>query len=114
MLAIMDPEIEFRTVSGLGLMGETGHGADAVLGWFDQMDEDDSWLLASPRTIEDIGDGWVIAVGTASEKARGGGRFAATVAWLFKIRDGRMQSAIGYPSADEARRAVEERRSGLA
>ena len=108
VLALVHPDVEFRYVSGLGLTGETHRGAGAAMDWFDQMDEGDSWLLASPRTIEDMGDGWVLAAGTMSEKARGGGRFAAIVAWLFRIREGRIQSAIAYPSEGEARQALED------
>jgi ketosteroid isomerase-like protein len=108
VLAVIHPDVEFRAVSGLGLIGETRRGAQAALDWFDEMDQDDSWLLASPRTIEDMGNGWVLAAGTMSEKARGGGRFAAIVAWLFRVREGRIQSAIGYPSEGEARRALRD------
>jgi ketosteroid isomerase-like protein len=106
VLAISDPDVEFRAVTGLGLMGETRRGAAEVLKWFDEMDRADNWLLASPRTIEEMGDGWVLVSGTAAERARGGGHFAATVAWLFKVRDGRILSAIGYPSEAEARRML--------
>lgn len=106
MLALIDPDVEFRPATGLGLMGETRRGADEALRWFDEMDEADSWLLASARRIEEMGDGWVLVTGTASERARGGGRFAASVAWLFKVRDGRILSSIGYRTESEARRAL--------
>jgi ketosteroid isomerase-like protein len=106
MLALIHPDVEFRAVSGLGLIGETRRGSDAALDWFNEMDEADSWLLASPRTIEDMGDGWVLVAGTMSEKARGGGRFAASVAWLFRVRDGLIRSAIAYQSEAEARRSL--------
>jgi ketosteroid isomerase-like protein len=106
MLALIHPDVEFRAVSGLGLIGETRRGSDAALDWFNEMDEADSWLLASPRTIEDMGDGWVLVSGTMSEKARGGGRFAASVAWLFRVRDGLIRSAIAYQSEAEARRSL--------
>jgi ketosteroid isomerase-like protein len=108
MLGVIHPDVEFRAVSGLGLIGETRHGAEGALAWFAEMDEADNWLLASPRTIEDMGDGWVLAAGTMSEKARGGGRFAAIVAWLFKVHEGRIQSAIAYPSEAQARRALQD------
>ena len=108
VLAVIHPDLEFRAVSGLGLIGETRRGVDELLTWFAEMDEADSWLLASPRTIEDMGDGWVLAAGTMSEKARGGGRFAAIVAWVFSVREGRIQSAIAYPSEAEARRALQD------
>lgn len=106
VLAIIDPDVEFRAVTGLGLMGETRRGAAEVLKWFDEMDRADNWLLATPSRIEDVGEGWVLVTGTASERARAGGRFAAAVAWLFQIRDGLILSAIGYPSEDEARETL--------
>jgi ketosteroid isomerase-like protein len=55
-----------------------------------------------------MGDGWVLVSGTTSEKTRGGGRFAAAVAWVFRVRDGLIQSAIGYPNVDEARKALQD------
>jgi ketosteroid isomerase-like protein len=106
--AIADPDVEFRVVNALGLTQQNNRGIGAVMEWWDEMDRTDSWLLASPRTIEDMGDGWVLVSGTTSEEARGGGRYAASVAWLFRIRAGLIQSAIGYPNVDEARRALED------
>ena len=106
--SISDPDVEFRTVDALGLVGDTRRGLDAVMEWWDQMDSSDSWLRASPRTIEDMGAGWVLVSGTQAEKGRTGGRFAASVAWLFKVRDGLIVSAIGYASDADARRALEE------
>ena len=103
---LADPEVEFRVVNALGLIQENHRGIGAVMDWWDDMDRTDSWLLASPRTIEDMGNGWVLVSGTMSEKTRGGGRFAASVAWLFRVRGGLIQSAIGYPSPDEARKAL--------
>ena len=104
--SISDPDVEFRTVDALGLVGDTRRGLDAVMEWWDQMDSSDSWLRASPRTIEDMGAGWVLVVGTMSETGQSGGRVGASVAWLFRVCDGLLSAAIGFPNETEARRAL--------
>jgi ketosteroid isomerase-like protein len=111
LMALLDPDIEFQPVNALGLAEQTGHGHEDAREWMDEIDREgtEPWLY--PRTIEHLGRGVVLVTGIASEKARAGERFAASVAWLVTVRDGRIVSSYGYPTETAARRAVAEMRS---
>jgi ketosteroid isomerase-like protein len=108
LLALLDPELEFRPVNALGLTEGTGRGHEAVLLWMAGIDRAGTEPLASPRTIEMVGADVVLAAGVLSERGLGGGRFAASVAWLFRVRDGLIVSAFGYSSEAAARRALHD------
>ncbi len=108
LLVLLDPQIEFRPVNALGLTEGSGRGHEAVLLWMEGIDRAGTEPLASPRTIEMVGADMVLAAGVLSERGLGGGRFAASVAWLFRVRDGLIVSAFGYSSETAARRALHD------
>jgi ketosteroid isomerase-like protein len=110
LLDLLDPELEFRPVTALGLTAPTGHGHRAIEMWMDGIARSGAEPLAVPRTIELVGDELVLAAGVLSERGRMAGRFAASVAWVFRVRHGRIVSAFGYPSEAAARRAIREGR----
>jgi len=110
LLALLDPELEFRPVTALGLTAPTGHGHRAIQQWIEGIDRSGAEPLAVPRAIERVGDDLVLASGVLSERGRMSGRFAASVAWVFQVRDGRIVSAFGYPSEAAARRAISDGR----
>ncbi len=110
LLDLLDPELEFRPVTALGLTAPTGHGHRAIELWMDGMDRSRAEPLAVPRTIERISDELVLAAGVVSERGRMAGRFAASVAWVFRVRGARIVSAFGYPSEAAARRAISDGR----
>jgi ketosteroid isomerase-like protein len=110
LLELLDPQLEFRPVTALGLAAPTGRGHGAIELWMERIDRSGAEPLAVPRVIEAVGEDQVLAVGILSERGRMSGRFAASVAWVFRVRDGRIVSAFGYPSESAARRAISDGR----
>ena len=101
--------LELRPVDGLGLVGETLHGIDAAGDWLRRRDALGHSASVWPRTLEEAGPDLVLGVGVVSEPGRTGHGFAATVAWVWHIRDGRIDCVHGYPSEAAARRALSDR-----
>jgi len=95
-----------RPVDGLGLVGETIQGFDAARDWVGRRRqlgyEVSIWL----RTLEEVSPGTVLGVGVVSERGRTGHGYAATVAWIWHLTDGRIDSVRGYPNEQAARRAL--------
>lgn len=106
--ALLDPDVEFRPVDALGLVGVTGHGLRALRALLEELERGGSAPMATPRTIEVVDDELVLAVGVISERGQVGGRFASAVAWLFRVREGRILAVFGYPSEAAARRALKD------
>jgi ketosteroid isomerase-like protein len=100
---------ELRPVDGLGLVGETLHGIEAVDEWTSARDALGHSASIWPRTLEEVAPDLVLGVGVVSDPGRVGHGFAATVAWLWHIRDGRIDCVHGYPSEAAARRALSDR-----
>ncbi len=107
--AICDPELEFRPVDGLGLVGDVIHGLDAACSWVQQRHSAGFSVSIWLRTLEQVSDDCVLGVGVVSERGRTGGGYAATVAWTWRVRDGCICSVFGYPGEADARRALSER-----
>jgi ketosteroid isomerase-like protein len=106
---LVHPDVEFRPVDGLGLVGETVYGISAVRAWLDAGGRRFSRNHEiSVRRMEQLDGERVLAVGVVSEQGRTGGSFAATVAWVWQVSDGRVRSFRGYPSEADARRALSE------
>jgi ketosteroid isomerase-like protein len=101
--------LELRPVDALGLVGETLDGFDAACGWVlrrrDLGYEVSIWV----RTLEEVTPDTVLGVGVVSEHGRTGHGYAATVAWIWHIRDGLIDHVHGYSSEAAARRALSGR-----
>ncbi len=95
-------------MDALGLIGGTGYGLDALHALLEELERGGSAPMAVPRTIEVIDDELVLAVGVISERGQVGGRFASAVAWLFRVREGRILAVFGYPTEAAARRALKD------
>jgi ketosteroid isomerase-like protein len=98
-------ELEVQPVDALGLVGDTLHGFDAVRDWIRRCSERGLNSTVWLRTLEQVGGDRVLGVGVVSERGRG---CAATVAWVWYVRDGLIQSVCGYPSEAAARRSLGE------
>jgi ketosteroid isomerase-like protein len=104
---IVDSNVEYRPVDGLGLVGETLHGVAAVRAWFESGGRRFAHeQVMHVRHMEQVDAERVLAVGLVSERGRTGGAFAATVAWVWHVSDGRIRVLRGYPSEADARRAL--------
>jgi ketosteroid isomerase-like protein len=108
LLTLLDTDLEFRPVNALGVMGGTGYGRDAFVEWTHALDREGSAFVASPRRLELVADEIVLVTGVVSQVGQVGGRFASAVAWLFRVRDGRILAAFGYTSEGAARRALND------
>jgi ketosteroid isomerase-like protein len=108
LLGMLDADLEFRPVDALGVIGGTGYGRDALYEWAQTLDRGGSAFVASPRRLEIVTDEIVLVTGVVSQVGQVGGRFAAAVAWLFRVRDGRILAAFGYTSEAAARRALND------
>jgi len=104
--ALCHDSLEFRPVDALGLLGEAMHGFDTACAWVARRENlgyaASMWL----RTLEDVGPDHVLGVGVVSERGRTGHGYAATVAWIWRVRDGRIDCVHGYTSEAAARRAL--------
>lgn len=98
-------DLELRPVDALGLVGDTLHGFDSAREWKRRCNEHGFNVTVWLRTLEDVGGGRVLGVGVVSESGRG---CAATVAWVWYVRDGLIHSVCGYPSEAAARRSLAE------
>jgi ketosteroid isomerase-like protein len=106
---LVHPNVEFRPVDGLGLVGETVHGVAGVRAWLESGGRRFSGEHAiQVRRMEQIDAHHVLAVGVVSQQGRTGGCYAATVAWIWRVSDGLVRSFCGYPSEADARRALSE------
>jgi ketosteroid isomerase-like protein len=98
--------MEIRPVDGLGLVGETLHGFDTACEWVKRREtlgyDASVWL----RTLEEVDPDLVLGVGVVSEQGRTGNGYAATVAWIWHISEGRIDWVHGYPSEAAARRSL--------
>lgn len=108
LLPLLDADLEFRPVDALGVIGGTGYGRDAFCEWARALDRDGRSFVASPRRLEIVSNELVMVTGVVSQVGQVGGRFAAAVAWLFRVRDGRILAAFGYTSEAAARRALND------
>ncbi len=101
--------LEVRPVDALGFVSETLHGFDAARDWVRRRRalgyEVSIWI----RTLEAVSDDTVLGVGVVSEHGRTGNGYAATVAWVWHVRDGRIDCVYGYPSEAAARRGLNGR-----
>jgi ketosteroid isomerase-like protein len=104
-----DPDLEFRPVDGLGLVGDVIHGLEPACAWVEARYSAGFSVSIWLRTLERVSDDCVLGVGVVSERGRTGGGYAATVAWTWRVRDGSICSVFGYPSEAEARRSLSER-----
>jgi len=104
-------ELEVQPVDALGLVGDTLHGFDALRDWMRRSDEHGFNVTVWLRTLEPVGCDRVLGVGVVSERGRG---CAATVAWVWYVRDGLIHSVCGYPSEAAARRSLGEATRGRA
>ena len=91
-----------------GLIGGTGHGLRRCARCWEELERGGSARVVVPRTIEVVDDELVLAVGVISERGQVGGRFASAVAWLFRVREGRILAVFGYPTEAAARRALRD------
>jgi ketosteroid isomerase-like protein len=106
--SICDRSLELRPVDGLGLVGDTLHGLDATCQWLERRYPSDYRVSISLGTLEQVSSGCVLVVGVVSERGRTDRGYAANVAWVWRVRDGRIQSVHGYPSEADARRALSD------
>jgi ketosteroid isomerase-like protein len=106
LLELFDQSIEFRPVDGLGLVGDTVRGLDAACEWLERRDGEGIEITVWLRTLEQFSSDQVLCVGVVSERGRAGRGYAATVAWICTVHDGRVQAIVGYPSEAAARRAL--------
>jgi ketosteroid isomerase-like protein len=98
-------DLELRPVDALGLVGDALRGLDSVREWTRRCNEHGFNVTVWLRTLEEVGGGRVLGVGVVSERGRG---CAATVAWVWYVRDGLIHSVWGYPSESAARRSLGE------
>ena len=100
-------------MDAFGLIGGTGYGLQALRALLEELERGGSARWSVPRTIEVVDDELVLAVGVISERGQVGGRFASAVAWLFRVREGRILAVFGYPTEAAARRRAEGLELGL-
>jgi ketosteroid isomerase-like protein len=93
--------LELRPVDALGLVGDTLSGFDAACDWVREHSELGYHVTVWLRTLERVAGDSVLGVGVVAERGRG---CAATVAWVWHVRDGLIDSVCGYPSEAAARR----------
>jgi ketosteroid isomerase-like protein len=96
------PTLELRPVDALGLVGDPLRGFDAACRWVKERDEGGYRVTVWPRTLECIGPDHVLGVGVVSAHEQG---CAATVAWIWHVRDGLIDSVTGYSNEAAARRS---------
>jgi hypothetical protein len=96
------PTLELRPVDALGLVGDPLQGFDAACDWVKERDQGGYNVTVWLRTLERIGPDHVLGVGVVAEHEQG---CAATVAWIWHVRDGLIDSVSGYPSEAAARRS---------
>jgi ketosteroid isomerase-like protein len=104
--ALCDDSLEFRPVDALGLVGEAMHGFDTACDWVARREELGYVATIWLRTLEEVGSDRVLGVGVVSERGRTGHGYAATVAWIWRVYDGRIDCVHGYPSEAAARRSL--------
>ena len=77
-------------MDALGLVGDTLHGFDSACDWVREHDERGYSVTVWLRTLRQVTDQHVLGVGMVAER---GGGCAATVAWVWHVRDGLMEKA---------------------
>lgn len=97
------PTLELRPVDGLGLVGDPLHGFEAACEWIKERDDAGYNVTIWLRTLERVGSDHVLGVGVVAERGQG---CAATVAWVWHVRDGLIDSVWGFPSEAAARRSL--------
>ena len=97
--------IEVQPVDALGLVGDTLNGFDAARDWMARCNKRGLNVKIWLRTLEEASCGRVLGVGVVSEKGRG---CAATVAWIWHVRDDLIDWVRGYPNEAAARRALSD------
>jgi ketosteroid isomerase-like protein len=101
--------LELRPVDGLGLVGETIYGFGAARDWVRRRRQLGYQVSIWLRTLEQVDPDRVLGVGVVSERGRSGHGYAATVAWVWHLSDGRIDGVYGYPSEQAARSALSRR-----
>jgi ketosteroid isomerase-like protein len=97
--------LELRPVDALGLVGDTVHGFDAACDRVRRGDARGCHVTMWVQTLERVRGDSVLGVGVVAERGRG---CAATVAWVWHVRDGRIDSVVGYPNEAAARRSFRD------
>ena len=101
--------LELRPVDALGFVSETLHGFEAAREWVLRRRALGYEVSIWVRTLEAVGDDAVLGVGVVSEHGHMDHGYAATVAWVWHVRDGRIACVYGYPSEAAARRELNGR-----
>ena len=101
-LALVDPGFELRSAIVGTAEGRTYRGHDAVRQWFADSDAGFADLVIEPTEFRDLGDR-VLVFGRIQARGRESGLpLDSPTGWVATVSDGRMTSAHGFLSREEA------------
>jgi uncharacterized protein len=93
--AIFAPEGEIHTPDTLP-WGGTYIGPEGMQAFLDALAKNFSQFKSTPVKVLGADDDHVVVVAESRGRTKKGGNFEATVVWVYKLRDGQVQSAQAF------------------
>ena len=106
LLELYDPEVEYLPLTGTRVESGGYFGHAGVRDYFEEVAEVWSEMLPRVEDVRTAGDD-VVVLGGCAVRGRGSGAESDTpMAWVIRVRDGKVIRHRGYPTREEALDAV--------
>ncbi len=106
LLSLYDPAVEFLPLTGTQVESGGYRGHQGVRDYFAEVGEVWDELRPYAERMQTVGD-LVVVVGGCAVRGRGSGVVSdSPLAWVIKVRDGKITSHRGFRTADEALEAA--------
>ena len=107
LLRLYEPDAEFRPLTGTQVESGGYRGHDGIRAYFEEVDTVWDQMLPHAEDLRSNGE-LVVAIGGCRVRGRESGAETDTaMAWVFRVRDGRIASHRAFPDAEEALAAAD-------
>jgi len=102
LLRLYEPEAEFRPLTGTRVESGGYHGHEGIRAYFEEVDTVWEHMLPHADDLRSHGDLVVVSGGCRVRGRESGAETDTPMAWVFRIRDGRVASHRAFADAEEA------------
>jgi ketosteroid isomerase-like protein len=102
LLRLYQPNAEFRPLTGTLVESGGYHGHEGIRAYFEEIDPVWDQMLPHADDLRAHGDLVVVVGGCVVRGRESGAETDAAMAWVFRVRDGRIASHQAFADAEEA------------
>jgi ketosteroid isomerase-like protein len=102
LLRLYEPNAEFRPLTGTQVESGGYHGHEGIRAYFEEVDTVWDQMLPHADDLRSHGDLVVVAGGCMVRGRESGAETDRAMAWVFRVRDGRVASHQAFSSTEEA------------